>query len=133
MANGKNFVIREINKSITKALKEMQTIDAFEIDGEEDCGCEETNTDIVKSQLLSILVSAKNIYDMVSVSSAPTEDWVMSKISRAEENLKSACHYLGSGQTIDIVGKVTLESVQSDALDANKSDDEFFASKKTKK
>lgn len=60
---------------------------------EEDCGCEEGEGQMLKSQLLSISEHAKKLYDMIE-EDEQFEDWIQSKITLAEDYVITAYNYL---------------------------------------
>lgn len=135
-----NFLLSEIEKGIQAALKKtsLKEMHHGEIEiEEEDCGCNADNTKIIKGQLLSILLSAKSIYHSISNSSDSIEDWIASKISLADENLKSACIHLQEYGNFSMSPNVVLttsihenqeetESEYNEALDPTKDDDDLF-------
>ena len=131
-------LMNEIEKSLQKALYKKKVTETHHLETEsEDCGCDDNDTAIVKGQLLSILMSAKKIFDAVAHSTEPVEDWILSKISLAEENLKSACIHIQEHGNISVTSNVVWEKgmyeskIQNDgnyseALDADKDDDALF-------
>lgn len=149
---------RELASTAVK-LAEIKVLENYdELDG--GCECGDGEGRMMKAQLLSIMSSAQKLFHMIS-DDDQFEDWVQSKITIAEDYLRSSYSYMtyynGDGEAdesdfdddeydeedFDEVDEESFESENKDiyvnvinldsALNPNVDDDKFFESKKSKK
>jgi hypothetical protein len=78
-------------ESVIRLAEKKLIEDYNEYDG--GCDCDRGEGTMIKAQLLSIMVNAKNLFHMID-DEDQFEDWVQSKITMAEDYLRAAYGYM---------------------------------------